>query len=648
MNDIYEKYNTVINISFMTIERLQKLLDDIRSVSIAVIGDFCLDAYWFIDKSKSEISIETSQATHPVAHQRYTLGGAGNVASNLASLGVNKVLALGVIGNDPFGTEMVRIMKETGINTENLLIQPDNWSTHTYAKPYIGENELNRVDFGNFNSLEKVTADRLIGNLIESVSISDIVIINQQVPSGIHTDYFKKRLVAVIREFPEKPFIADSRNFNDFYTGSLRKMNDTEALRLCGKIRKPDEIISLEELKQSANELYLRYSKPVFITRGARGSLTVDETGITEIPGLLILSKVDTVGAGDSYLAGTASAMAAGYNIVDAARLGTFVAGVTVQKLFQTGTATPKEIFDIGNDPDYIFLPELAEDIRHASYIDNTEIEIISNWKENPEIRHAIFDHDGTISTLREGWELIMAPMMIKAILGDNFLLADDALYRRIQIRVQEFIDKTTGIQTLVQMHGLRDMIIEFGFVDEEKILDATGYKKIFNDELLLMVRSREKKFKDGELTLDDFTLKNSVPFLRKLYDSGVKLYLASGTDIEDVISEAKALGYDNFFEGRIFGSVGDISRDAKKIVLDQILDTIGDSASARVVTFGDGPVEIRETRKRGGLTVGVASNEVRRYGLNLQKRTRLIKAGADIIVPDFSQYTHLLELLNL
>ena len=632
----------------MTIERLQKLLDDIRSVSIAVIGDFCLDAYWFIDKSKSEISIETSQATHPVAHQRYTLGGAGNVASNLASLGVNKVLALGVIGNDPFGTEMVRIMKETGINTENLLIQPDNWSTHTYAKPYSGENELNRVDFGNFNSLEKVTADRLIGNLIESVSISDIVIINQQVPSGIHTDYFKKRLVAVIREFPEKPFIADSRNFNDFYTGSLRKMNDTEALRLCGKIRKPDEIISLEELKQSANELYLRYSKPVFITRGARGSLTVDETGITEIPGLLILSKVDTVGAGDSYLAGTASAMAAGYNIVDAARLGTFVAGVTVQKLFQTGTATPKEIFDIGNDPDYIFLPELAEDIRHASYIDNTEIEIISNWKENPEIRHAIFDHDGTISTLREGWELIMAPMMIKAILGDNFLLADDALYRRIQIRVQEFIDKTTGIQTLVQMHGLRDMIIEFGFVDEEKILDATGYKKIFNDELLLMVRSREKKFKDGELTLDDFTLKNSVPFLRKLYDSGVKLYLASGTDIEDVISEAKALGYDNFFEGRIFGSVGDISRDAKKIVLDQILDTIGDSASARVVTFGDGPVEIRETRKRGGLTVGVASNEVRRYGLNLQKRTRLIKAGADIIVPDFSQYTHLLELLNL
>ena len=241
-----------------------------------------------------------------------------------------------------------------------------------------------------------------------------------------------------------------------------------------------------------------------------------------------------------------------------------------------------------------------------------------------------------------------MAPMMMKAILGDHYNLTDNALFIKIQARVKEYIDKTTGIQTLVQMHGLRDMIIEFGYVPEEKILDASEYKKIFNDELLQMVRSREKKFANGELMLGDFTLKNSVFFLRKMFESGVKLYLASGTDVEDVAGEAKALGYDHFFEGRIFGSVGDVNKDAKKMVLDHILDTIGDSSSGNVVTFGDGPVEIRETKKRGGLTVGVASNEVRRYGLNTHKRTRLIKAGADIIIPDFSQYPGLLELLNL
>ena len=56
-------------------EKLQKILDDISSVRIAVIGDFCLDAYWFIDEAMSEISIETNEVTRPVAKQRYSLGG---------------------------------------------------------------------------------------------------------------------------------------------------------------------------------------------------------------------------------------------------------------------------------------------------------------------------------------------------------------------------------------------------------------------------------------------------------------------------------------------------------------------------------------------------------------------------------------------
>jgi hypothetical protein len=83
-------------------------------------------------------------------------------------------------------------------------------------------------------------------------------------------------------------------------------------------------------------------------------------------------------------------------------------------------------------------------------------------------------------------------------------------------------------------------------------------------------------------------------------------------------------------------------------MVLDRILDSFGDSEATSIATFGDGPVEIRETYKRGGITVGIASNELRRFGLNLKKRTRLIEAGADIIVPDFSQQEVLFELLNI
>ena len=632
----------------MNKEQLQKILEDISSVKIAVLGDFCLDAYWFIDESKSEISIETGQRTRPVKEQRYSLGGAGNVTSNLAAMGVKDVRAFGVIGSDPYGTEMVKIMRKNGINPENLLIQDNEWSTHVYTKPYVGDFEEGRIDFGNFNKLSKNTADQLIQNLTDTIPEVDIIIINQQVLSGIHTKYFRKELVNVIQSFPEKVFIVDSRNYNEQYDNAYRKMNDTEAARLYGLKKEAGDVVLYSEVKEAALHLFERFGKPLFITRGARGSVIVDKYGVKDIYGLLIISRVDTVGAGDSYLAGAASTLAAGYDMEKAAKIGSFVAGVTVQKLFQTGTASPEEIYQIGADPDYIYSPELAEDIRHAKYWEDTEIEIINTWPEKLKISHAIFDHDGTISTLREGWEHIMQPMMIKAILGEHFHEADEALYHKVHTRVVDFIDKTTGIQTLVQMKGLVDLVREFGLVPDDQILDEFGYKEIYNNELLKMVRVREAKLTRDELALEDVTLKNAVKLLEVLYHSGVTLYLASGTDEEDVKNEARILGYAHLFRGGIYGAVGDVNKEAKKIVLDRILNDIGQAGSVQLAVFGDGPVEIRETRKRGGITIGIASNEMKRHSLNESKRSRLIKAGADIVIPDFSQLPKLLKLLNI
>jgi rfaE bifunctional protein kinase chain/domain len=628
--------------------KLTKLLNDISSARIIVLGDFCLDAYWFVDESTSEISIETGEPTRPVAIQRYTLGGAGNVANNIAAMGVRDIKAFGVIGTDPFGTEMKRIMNDTGIDTSYLLIQENEWSTHTYAKPYIGDHELSRIDFGNSNKLSELTARKMIANLENVLPACDIVIINQQVLSGIHTPFFKNILLETIRNHPEKKFIVDSRKYNDFYDGTIRKMNAAEASRLCGLTAGSEESISVTEASEFAAELYRRFGKPLFVTMGSRGSLIADENGVSEIPGLMIVSRVDTVGAGDSYLAGAASALAAGYNMKDAAVLGTYVAGVTVRKLFQTGTASREEILEAGTDPDLIYSPDLAADIRSARYLPGTEIEKISGKEPEGGILYAIFDNDGTISTLREGWEQIMAPMMMKQILGDKYTGADSALLKEIKKAVDEFIDKTTGVQTLVQMKGLVSLIRDYGFIPENRILDEFGYKKIYNDELLQSVNRRAEKFMKGELNADDLTIKGSLGLVKRLYDKGIKLFLASGTDVEDVRREAALLGYDKYFTGGIFGSVGDINKEAKKIVLDNILDIIGRENGASVITFGDGPVEIRETVKRGGIAVGVASDELKRFGLNINKRGRLIKAGASLLISDFTQTDALCNYLKI
>jgi phosphoglycolate phosphatase-like HAD superfamily hydrolase len=260
-------------------------------------------------------------------------------------------------------------------------------------------------------------------------------------------------------------------------------------------------------------------------------------------------------------------------------------------------------------------------------------------------IKHAVFDHDGTVSTLRQGWEQVMAPVMMRAILGEKYKTANENLYDQVRNRVLDYIDKSTGIQTIIQMEALVEMVKEFGLVPGDEIRDRMGYKKIYNDALMEVVSKRIEKFRRDELDIHDYTIKGVLEFLEALRRRGVKLYLASGTDIEDVVAESKSLGYAGLFDGGIYGSVGDIARDSKKMVIEKIM-TENKLRGPELAVFGDGPVEMRECRKRDGIAVGIATDEIRRHGLNPEKRTRLVKAGAHIIVPDFSQQDKLIKLL--
>lgn len=628
---------------------LGNLLQQLGRARIGLIGDLCLDAYWTIDLAASETSVETGLPTRPVRTQRYSLGGAANVAHNLASLGVRDVHVFGVVGADPFAREMLGQLRNLGLDLTGIVTQATDWGTHVYIKPVNDSREENRIDLGNFNVLHEETAERLLAALADALPSLDAVIINEQIGEALHSHSFREGLNRLIEQNAGQVlFIADCRHLSEAYPDCLHKINEFEAARICGLKRAPDEQVTLEETRQTARQLYEKWGQPVFVTRGARGCIVYDHEGEHLIDGLHILKKTDPVGAGDAMVAGITAAMAADATAAEAATFGNFVAGVTVQKLFQTGTATPEEVLAIGTAPDYVYEPELADNPRDARYVEGTEIEVINAPDENLTLRYAIFDHDGTISTLRQGWEEVMEPMMIQAILGEYYETCDSRLYHRVRSQVREYIDKTTGIQTLVQMHGLVDLVRDFGMVPQDQILDAAGYKRIYNDALMTRVNQRLQRLGRGELSTEDFTIKNAVPLLRRLHAAGLRLYLASGTDQEDVIAEATALGYAHYFEGRIVGAVGNMAVEAKRVVLEQILGEIGPGESVHIVTFGDGPVEIRETRKRAGFAVGVASNEVQRYGLVPEKRSRLIRAGADLVVPDFSQLDALLFTLGI
>lgn len=629
----------------MNEQRIREILDRIRNVTVAVYGDFCLDAYWILDPKGSEVSVETGLQARAVARHYYSLGGASNVVANLAALEPRTIQVIGVMGDDLYGRELRRQLDVLGVDTTSLVIQRENYDTVTFAKPYLDDREQPRMDFGFFNRRSPETDEALLAGIRRALETADALIVNQQVPGSIPDESFIDRANALFTEFPEKVVLLDSRHYGRKFRGVCRKTNDREAASLNGVEVGLAESLPLEDVRMYARRLYKQSRKPVFLTRGPRGILAVDRDGLHEIPGIQLLKKLDPVGAGDTVTSALALCLGAGVSCAEAAEFANLAAAVTVQKLFQTGTASGQEILAVGKSPDYIYQPELAEDLRKARYVEGSDIELCEEAIPFGRIKHAVFDADGTVSTLRQGWEQVMAPVMIEAILGEQYRTADVSLYEKVRRRVLEYIDQSTGIQTILQMEALVEMVREFGLVAPDKVLDKFGYKDIYNRALMEVVNQRIARLERGQLDVSDFTVKGAVDFLAALRNRGITLYLASGTDQEDVVRESRVLNYAEFFNGGIYGAVGDVTKYSKRMVIDRIM-TENHLSGPELAVFGDGPVEMRECHKRGGIAVGIASDEVRRYGLNPEKRTRLIKAGAQIVVPDFSQWHDLLDLL--
>jgi rfaE bifunctional protein kinase chain/domain len=625
---------------------VQQILDKITKVKVAVYGDLCLDAYWILNPQGGEISVETGLQTQVVNSHYYSLGGASNIIANVAALKPAYIQAIGVIGNDIFGRELISQLQNLKVDTSTVIVQPENFDTQTYAKRLIDDIEEPRIDFGFFNKRTSKVNSLLIRHLHNALENCDVIIFNQQVYGSLD-DEFIEGANALFEQFNHKIIVLDSRHYGIRFKNIYRKTNEHEAAVLNNIEFETSDVLALSDVKKFAHQMFLESQKPVFITRGPYGISMDDGEHFYTIPGIQHLKKLDTVGAGDTVTSSLALCLGAKLSPYEAALFANFTAAVTVQKLFQTGTASPEEILEISQDPDYIYHPELSEDIRQAVYLNNSEIEVCcENLPEFSNIRHIVFDHDGTISTLRQGWENIMEPVMVKAILGEQYFHADETLYHRVLQQVRDYIDKSTGIETWIQMQALVEMVREFGIVSPDRILDKFGYKKIFNDALMEIVNQRIAKFQKKELNIDDYTIKGSIAFLKALRIKGVKLYLASGTDDADVKNEAEVLGYADLFDGGIYGALGDSNKYSKKMVIRRIIHE-NKLDGNQMAAIGDGPVELRESLKCQGIAIGIASDEIRRYGLNYEKRTRLIKAGAQIVMPDFSNTSYLLKMFG-
>jgi phosphoglycolate phosphatase-like HAD superfamily hydrolase len=265
------------------------------------------------------------------------------------------------------------------------------------------------------------------------------------------------------------------------------------------------------------------------------------------------------------------------------------------------------------------------------------EFEVLRQDLPRGGFRSVLFDFDGTLSLLREGWPQVMIPMMVEVLQETGTRETPQEL----TTKVEEFVMRLNGRQTIYQMIQLADEVKQRGGTP----LDPLDYKHRYHDRLLARIHGRIEALEQGSTASNQWTVPGSHELLDQLRQRGVTLYLASGTDLKYVRHEAALLGVAEFFGPHIYGALDDYRNFSKQMIIDRILHE-NQLQGTQLLGFGDGFVEIEEVKKAGGVAVAVASDEVRREGVNAWKRDRLVRAGADVVIPDYRQGAQLLRWL--
>ena len=314
-----------------------QILEQIRSLKVLVIGDICLDRWCWYDPALAEASRETGIPRTAVVRTEITPGAGGTVANNLSALGVKDVAVLGVVGDDGFAWELQSALNARGIDPD-LLIASNDICTFTYTKllnTATGDEDLPRVDFINTRDLPEEAERRLITQIDNHASRFDVVIVSDQAETergGVVTPAVRERIIAL----QNKVVWVDSRMRPELFRNVVLKPNEDEAAAAC---RRAFGDVNYRRL---FDELALRL---LIVTHGDRGALVIDQDG-EQMALTRKVEAVDICGAGDSFSAGAACALAVTDSAVDAARFGNLVASITVTKK-GTGTASPEELLAI-------------------------------------------------------------------------------------------------------------------------------------------------------------------------------------------------------------------------------------------------------------------------------------------------------------
>ncbi|PKL76063.1 MAG: D-glycero-beta-D-manno-heptose-7-phosphate kinase [Candidatus Melainabacteria bacterium HGW-Melainabacteria-1] len=315
-------------------------IEQLGQPRVLVIGDLILDEY-----IEGEIQRISREAPVPIVEEKmrhYLPGGAANTLANLASLGA-KASAIGVVGHDNSGQELLKLLQQRGIATEGVVVAteaPTTTKTRISAQSRQSVmQQVLRLDRLPAQGLSDSTLKSLEQMIASQLADADVVVI-----SDYGNGVIVPALIEAVRQgvlAHGKIWIVDSQEDLRLFAGaSLLTPNKPEAEQNLGY-----RIETEADLQRAGRQLLSETgAKALLITRGDEGMSLFEATGsYAEVPALNRTEVFDVTGAGDTVVATLAVALGSGSSLPEAMGLANLAASIVVRQL-GCATTDPAEM----------------------------------------------------------------------------------------------------------------------------------------------------------------------------------------------------------------------------------------------------------------------------------------------------------------
>ena len=337
------------------IPRLKKWIPRLRGRRIGVLGDLMLDRYLW--GTATRLSPEAAVPVVDFVEQSECLGGAGNVAANLAALGA-RVEAFGVTGNDEPGRAFQKCLRDAGIAVKGIIADPKHMTT-VKTRIIARHQQVVRVDQERREPLRAETQEKLLRILFTALKRLDALVLSDY-DKGLITDDFADRVLSAAHQLKVPVFVKPKTSRLYAYRGARAIVCNAKEAGFYVTRSLADE----KSVEEAGRALLAHFGcSAVVITRGEKGMSVFEETsprhlhvpatsfevtyarvGQTGVErGATGRQVFDVTGAGDTVLSVLALAVAAGAPLADAAMLANTAAGVVVG-ILGTASVSPQEL----------------------------------------------------------------------------------------------------------------------------------------------------------------------------------------------------------------------------------------------------------------------------------------------------------------